>query len=150
VKPGQPAPDFSGPSSRGDTFRLSDHRGKVVVLFFYPAAFTPGCTREAKGFAKTWQDFADMGAEVVGISPDTLETQCRFASELHLPYRLMADRDSKISELYGSVWPILGRTQRATFVIGPDGVVLNVFRHELRPRDHVSEARDAARLARGA
>jgi peroxiredoxin Q/BCP len=148
VKPGEPAPDFSGPTSRGDTFSLSAHRGRVVVLFFFPAAFTPGCTREAKGFAQAWQDFADMGAEVIGISPDPLEKQCRFANELHLPYRLMADTDSKISEAYGSVWPLLGRTRRATFVIGPDGVVRNVFRHELRPGEHVSEAKDATRLAR--
>ena len=146
--PGQPAPEFSATTIRGDTFTLSDHKGKVVVLFFFPAAFSPLCSREVADFAKSWRDFSDLGAEVIGISTDNHTTQCEFAADNALPYALIADPEGKIATLYGAKWPLLNLARRFTFVIDPSGVVRNVFKYELRATRHVDEAMGATKEMR--
>jgi peroxiredoxin len=143
VHPGTRAPDFTAVTTTGKSFTLSAHLGKVVVLFFFPKAFTPGCSREASQFASSWEQFESMGAEVLGISTDDLQTQCDFASALKLPFPLIADTGAKICNLYGATWPILDLARRYTFVIDPIGVVRNVFKHEILVGKHVSEARAA-------
>src|SRR5256885_13671617 len=124
VKAGQSAPDFTARTTRDEEFTLSQKRGRVVVLFFFPRAFTPGCTREAKRFGKEWKQFQEMGAEIIGISNDDQKTQCDFAKSLELPFPLIADADGKICALYGVTIPLLGRVRRVTFVVSPHGVVL--------------------------
>ena len=148
--PGQPAPDFSATTTRGDTFSLAANKGKVVVLFFFPAAFSPICSREVADFAKSWRDFADLGAEVIGISIDDQKTQCAFAEAKKLPYVLISDTDARITRLYDAKWPLLERVRRVTYVIDPEGIVRNVFKYELRAAIHVSESLDATKhLRRG-
>jgi peroxiredoxin len=140
-----PAPDFSAVTTTGQTFSLSANRGKVVVLFFFPKAFTPGCSKEASDFARSWHDFEGMGAEVIGISTDEHQTQCDFAGQLKLPFALIADTDAKISHQYGATWPLLDIARRYTFVIDAGGLVQNVFKHELRVGKHASGAQAAVK-----
>ena len=148
IRPGMRAPQFTAVTTSGKTFSLAEHAGKVVVLFFFPRAFTPGCSREAADFAQAWKDFADLGAEVIGISTDDHQTQCDFAQKLSLPFELIADTDAKITELYGAKWPMIEIARRFTFVIDPEGIVRNVFKHELRVGKHASDAQDAAKRLR--
>jgi thioredoxin-dependent peroxiredoxin len=147
--PGQRAPEFSAKTVRGDTFTLSDHKGKVVVLFFFPSAYGPLCSREVADFAKAWRDFSDLGAEVIGISCDDEKTQCEFSNASKLPYALIADPEAKIVQLYDARWPLLDRVRRMTYVIDPDGIVRNVFRYELRYGQHSEKAMEATRQLRG-
>lgn len=140
---GQKAPEFSAITTRGETFTLSAHQGKVVVLFFFPAAFSPLCTREVAEFAKAWRDFADLGAEVVGISLDDQKTQCEFAAAESLPYALVSDPQAQIAKLYEAKWPAIARIRRITYVIDPDRIVRNIFRYELRPALHATGALDS-------
>lgn len=99
---GVQAPDFVLNDSSGKPFRLSEHLGtRPVVLFFYPKDFTPGCTAEACSFRDSYEDFADAGALVVGISSDSERTHRNFASRLSLPFLLLSDPDGEVSRLFG-------------------------------------------------
>lgn len=125
---GDRAPDFSLPWASRDTvagaqwFSLSQHRGRVVVLAFYPRAFTPGCTAEMKTFTEQYSELFGDDVTVVGISADSLPTQQRFAASLGLPFRLLADVDQKVSRRYGSA-DRGGYNRRTVYVIGPNGRV---------------------------
>jgi thioredoxin-dependent peroxiredoxin len=140
VRVGQPAPEFTLQSTKGET-RLSDFKGKKsVVLFFYPKDNTPGCTAEACGFRDSHDAFSEAGAEVIGISTDSIESHERFASKHSLPMRLLSDPGGKVRDAYGvkmtlGLWP-----QRVTFVIDPEGIVRHVFESQLRATKHVAEA----------
>ena len=148
IRPGMRAPDFSAVTTSGSTFSLAAQIGKVVVLFFFPKAFTPGCSREASQFARSWEEFQTMGAEVIGISTDNHQTQCDFATELKLPFALIADTGAKISDLYGATWPMIDIARRITFVIAPSGTVLNVFKHEILVGKHLSDTQAAVKKLR--
>lgn len=126
---GDRAPDFLLPWATRDTvvgtepwFGLSGQRGKVVVLAFYPKAFTPGCTAEMRTFADQYAELFGDDVVVVGISADSLETQQRFAASLGLPFRLLSDRDQKVSKLYGSADRV-GYNRRTVYVIDRTGRV---------------------------
>jgi len=148
IDTGDQAPDFSTQTDAGRPFSLSDLRGKTVVLYFYPRADTPGCTVEACGIRDEFAGFQRVGAEVVGISPDTVEAQAAFKAKFQLPFTLLADADHAIADLYG-VW-VLRRVQerefmgiaRTTFLIGPDGKVQRVFR-QVVPAEHAQELLEA-------
>jgi peroxiredoxin Q/BCP len=121
------------PEIRSGAFQLSKLRGKNVVIFFFPKADTPGCTRESCAFRDASKQFAKLNAEIVGVSPDKAEAQERFASKYGLPYTLVPDPDHAIAEAYG-VWKEkknYGRTymgiERTTFVIDTQGKVARVF-----------------------
>ncbi|HEX4352395.1 MAG TPA: peroxiredoxin, partial [Polyangiales bacterium] len=86
----KPAPSFAAPSSTGQTIRLEDYRGRYLVLYFYPASFTYGCTRETVRFRDATDEIKTLGAEIVGVSPDTLETQCRFAEHYQAKFPIVA------------------------------------------------------------
>lgn len=130
---GETAPDFELQDQKGETVTLSALRGKTVVLYFYPKADTPGCTTEACAFRDTQPQFDSSDTVILGVSPDTVASQLKFAEKYGLPFRLLADRDHKIAEVYG-VWveknnygkKYMG-VNRATFVIGPDGKIVKVF-----------------------
>lgn len=131
---GTPAPDFALVAHTGETVSLSDYRGKqTVVLFFYPKANTPGCTLEACNFRDSLAKFQEAGAAILGISPDTVQKQAKFAAKFALPYLLLADADHAVAETYG-VWQqksFMGRkymgVERTTFVIDREGIVRRVF-----------------------
>jgi thioredoxin-dependent peroxiredoxin len=125
---GKPAPAIKTPS-----FDLAKLKGKTVVLFFFPKADTPGCTKESCEFRDHQKSFAKLNAEIVGLSPDKPEAQAKFATKYDLPYTFVPDPDHKISEAYG-VWKeksMYGRTymgiERTTVVVGPDGKVAQIY-----------------------
>ncbi len=124
------APDFVLPDGDGHDWRLSDHRGKVVVLLFYPGDETPVCTKQMCSVRDRWEDYVATGAEVVGISTDSVESHKKFAEHHQLPLRLLSDSKGAVSELYGARSLIPGKVARSVFVIDGDGIL----RHsDIRP-----------------
>ena len=117
------APDFELLDGEDTRWRLSDHRGRVVVLLFYPGDETPICTRQMCSVRDRWQDYAATGAEVVGISTDDVESHKSFIDHHNLPLRLLSDVDRKVADLYGARSIIPGKVARSVFVIDADGVV---------------------------
>ena len=120
---GNAAPEFALPDSNGATWRLSDHRGQVVVLLFYPGDETPICTRQMCSVRDRWEDYAATGAEVVGISTNTVESHKSFAENHDLPLRLLADVDRKVADLFGAQSLIPGKVARSVFVIDAEGII---------------------------
>ena len=118
-----PAPDFSLKDGNGDEWRLSDQRGKVVVLLFYPGDETPICTRQMCSVRDRWDDYVATGAEVVGISSDSVESHRKFAAHHNLPLRLLSDEDGIASILYGARSLIPGKVARSVFVIDAQGIL---------------------------
>jgi len=128
VKAGDPAPDFEGPTSDGSRLGLKDFAGKKnVVLYFYPKDDTPGCTREACSFRDNLQPIRDMGAEIVGVSLDSIQSHDRFANKYGLHFPLISDKDKRIATAYGVLRDIGLSTNRVTFIIDKKGKVAKVF-----------------------
>ncbi len=125
LKEGSQAPDFTLPGSDGNTYRLSDFRGKRVVLMFYPKSNTPGCTAQNCAVRDQY-DQLSQHAVVFGISVDTPETQTQFAKQHNLKHIVLADADGKVAEAYG-VRTTAGFASRTTFIIAPDGTIEKVF-----------------------
>jgi peroxiredoxin Q/BCP len=141
VEEGQEAPDFELVSDAGERVRLSDLRGRPVVLFFYPRDDTPGCTNEARGFRDAYDAFLEHEAVILGVSPDSEESHVRFKQKYGLPFTLLADPKKEAAEAYG-VWVernLYGKKsfgiKRSTFVIGRDGAVLKAMRG-VKPEGH--------------
>jgi peroxiredoxin Q/BCP len=144
VEEGKPAPDFELQSDTGDTVRLSDFRGKPVVVYFYPKDDTPGCTTQACGIRDNYEAFGERGAVVLGISPDDESSHVKFKEKYGLPFTLLADPTHEVAEAYG-VWgerKLYGKTymggERSTFLIDPDGNVSDVMRR-VKPDTHVDQ-----------
>jgi len=143
-QPGSPAPDFEALTHDGERIRLSELRGRVVVLYFYPRAMTPGCTREAQRFNELLDEFTKHNAIVIGVSTDSNERNKRFAEKLGLRFKLIGDPEAKIVELYGVRKKGTKRpsAERVTFIIGPDGVIREVL-SGIRPAEkHADKALD--------
>lgn len=119
----EPAPDFTLKDANGNDWRLSDHRGKVVVLLFYPGDETPICTRQMCSVRDRWDDYVATGAEVVGISSDSVESHRKFAEHHNLPLRLLSDSEGVAAKLYGAQSFIPGRVARSVFVIDAGGIL---------------------------
>ncbi len=146
MKVGDVAPDFGAVNENGERVKLSDLlTGGPVVLFFYPGAFTPGCTAEACHFRDLNAEFAASGASVVGISGDRVARQARFAQTFGIGFTLLSDAGSKIARSFGVKRPALLPTARTTFVIDTDRRVLAVVRDELNMNAHADRALDALR-----
>lgn len=120
---GAAAPDFTLPDGEGKSWTLSAQRGKVVVLLFYPGDETPICTRQMCSVRDRWDDYVATGAEVVGISSDSVDSHQKFASHHNLPLRLLSDADQKVSNLYGARSLIPGKVARSVFVIDANGII---------------------------
>ena len=120
---GNSAPDFTLRDADGDQWSLAEHRGKVVVLLFYPGDETPVCTRQMCSVRDRWSDYAATGAEVVGLSTNTVESHRDFAEHHDLPLRLLADVDRQVADLYGARSLVPGKVARSVFVIDPKGVI---------------------------
>jgi peroxiredoxin Q/BCP len=142
VEEGQEAPDFELTSDSGERVRLSQFRGKPVVLYFYPKDDTPGCTKQACGIRDNYDEFTDRGAVVLGVSPDEESSHVKFKEKYGLPFTLLADPEHHVLEQYG-VWgernfagnKYMG-VERSTFVIDPDGRIAKVMRR-VKPDTHV-------------
>lgn len=122
-KVGAPAPDFTLKDGNGDDWRLSANRGKVVVLLFYPGDETPICTRQMCSVRDRWEDYSTTGAEVVGISTDSVESHQKFAEHHELPLRLLSDPSAEVANLYGARSLVPGKVARSVFVIDANGVM---------------------------
>lgn len=146
LREGDPAPDIRLETDQGEPFRLADHRGKNVVLYFYPRASTPGCTTEACEFRDALPKFT--GALVVGVSPDTVKAQDKFKTKYSLPFPLLADAEHKTAEDYG-VWKeknmygkkVMG-IERTTFLIDKTGQIAKIF-HKVKPAGHAEQVLEA-------
>ena len=138
VEEGKPAPDFELESDSGEKIKLSDLRGKPVVLYFYPKDDTPGCTRQACGIRDTWAEFQRAGAEVFGISADTTASHERFKSKYSLPFTLLADPEHKLGGPYGVEQEGKSSYERSTFVIDADGNVAKILRR-VKPDQHADQ-----------
>jgi peroxiredoxin Q/BCP len=130
---GHPAPEIALETDSGQQFQLSSLKGQNVVLYFYPKADTPGCTKEACDFRDTSKKFTKSNTVIVGVSPDSSKAQARFKDKFDLPFILLADTDHKVAEAYG-VWKeksMYGKkyfgVERTTFVIGADGKIKKIF-----------------------
>ena len=144
IEEGKPAPDFELKSDTGETVRLSDFRGKPVVLYFYPKDDTPGCTAQACGIRDAYGEFEQAGAVVLGVSPDRVSKHVKFKEKYDLPFTLLADPEHEVAERYG-VWgekKYMGRSymgvSRTTFVIAPDGTVAEVMEN-VKPDSHADD-----------
>jgi peroxiredoxin Q/BCP len=146
LKIGDTAPDFDTVDCRGDRVRLADFKGKKrVVLFFFPRAFTPACTLEVRNFRDNYDRITSLGAELIGVSVDKAEKNCKFADAESLQFRLVGDESRELSEKYGVIWPVLRIDRRATFVIDERGVIVEVIHHEVQVYRHLEDV--LARLA---
>ena len=141
---GDPAPDFTLNSDSGEQVRLSDLRGKPVVLYFYPKDDTPGCTKQACGIRDAWGEFERAGAVVLGVSPDNERSHVKFKEKYDLPFALLADTEHATAEDYG-VWvekSYAGKkymgVERSTFVIDADGKIAKELRR-VKPDTHADD-----------
>lgn len=147
MKAGDPAPDFELPDETGTTRSLKELLSSgPVVLYFYPAAMTPGCTAESCHFRDLAKEFAEVGAQRVGISPDPVAKQQQFSEKHAFDFPLLSDPDGTVARQFGvrrSFGPLV--TKRQTFVIATDGTIIDVIKSELRMSVHADKALDVLR-----
>ncbi|MRG97285.1 peroxiredoxin family protein [Polyangium spumosum] len=136
LKVGDQAPEIDAQTSAGSRFVLSRQEGLCTVIFFYPKAFTPICTMETAFFRDNYNELALAGANLIGVSTDAEDTQCKFARDSHLNFPLIADADKRIAKAYDVLWPVLGVAQRYTFVVSPEMRLEAIFHHELSAEKH--------------
>ncbi|HLH00941.1 MAG TPA: thioredoxin-dependent thiol peroxidase [Bryobacteraceae bacterium] len=148
LKEGNTAPAIDAVDERGEPFQLAALKGKNVILYFYPKADTPGCTRESCEFRDHAKKFAKADSVIVGVSPDKSAAQSKFKDKFDLPFTLLADTDHKVAEAYGA-WvekSMYGRKymgiERSTFVIGKDGKLKKIFR-KVKPDGHAEQVYEA-------
>lgn len=152
VAVGQPVPDFTLASSAGGEVRLSDYRGKKVVLYFYPKDMTPACTQESCDFRDYHPGIRAAGAVIIGISPDDIKSHGKFIAKHELPFELLSDPEHKVSEIFG-VWKLkklYGKEymgiERSTFLIDEEGKLAQEWR-KVKVKDHAAEVLAAVRNA---
>ncbi|HDQ44214.1 MAG TPA: peroxiredoxin [bacterium] len=132
---GKPAPDFELADQDSVTHTLSDYRDQWVLLYFYPKDDTPGCTAQACGLRDGFEDFGKIGATVIGISADDVESHKAFAEKYNLPFTLLADTEARVIGLYGVKMPGLKMARRTSFLIAPDGTVTKIYEN-VEPASH--------------
>ncbi len=126
-------------TTEGKLVRLGDFAGRSLVLYFFPKAFTPGCTKEARRFRDRHEEIEALGAVLLGVSVDDIGVQCDFARENHLSFALVADRDESLSKAFGVTRGFLPFNKRVTFVIDGAGIVVARFHHEVQVNKHVDD-----------
>lgn len=144
LKVGDKVPEFSAKDQDGNDIKLSDYKGKKLVVFFYPAANTPTCTTEACNLRDNYSSFKDKGYELLGVSADTMRKQTNFRNKFSLPYPLLADTDHAVINTFG-VWgpkKFMGREfdgiHRVTFVIDEKGVITEVI-DKVKSKEHSAQ-----------
>ncbi len=136
LKPGDPAPDFEAVAHTSEKVRLQDLRGRIVVLYFYPRAMTPGCTREGIRFNELYDEFEKLGVVILGVSTDPVEKNRKFAEKYGFRFKLLSDEDGSISERYGvlEVRGSVKSSKRTTFIIDRDGRIVKILSN-IRPAE---------------
>ncbi len=145
LKSGDPAPAFRGRTTEGKEVSLADFRGKKLVLYFYPKDDTPGCTAEACSLRDHISEIRAKGAEVLGVSTDTVESHRKFTDKHKLNFPLLADPDKTIAKAYGAwggISRLLGMAQRKTFIVDENGNLTTVF-DKVDARNHADEVLSA-------
>jgi peroxiredoxin Q/BCP len=146
LSPGDPAPDFTLPSDAGDEVSLSDLRGKKVIVYFYPAAMTPGCTKQACDFTDSLESLRGAGYEVLGISPDAPAKLAKFREKDGLTIRLLSDADKSVMAAYGAFGEkklygkVVNGVIRSTFVVDEDGKIA-LAQYNVKATGHVAKLR---------
>ncbi|HLS35524.1 MAG TPA: thioredoxin-dependent thiol peroxidase [Bacillota bacterium] len=142
---GEKAPDFTLQNQDGEDVQLADFKGKNVVLYFYPKDMTPGCTTQACDFRDHYDEFSELNAVILGVSPDPVERHQKFIDKYELPFHLLADVDHEVAKEYG-VWQLkkmFGNEfygiVRSTFIIDKEGKLVKDFRN-VRVKGHVERA----------
>jgi peroxiredoxin Q/BCP len=142
VKVGDKAPDFTLPAQTGDKVTLSEYFGKKnIVLYFYPKDETVGCIREACSFRDSYQELTELGAEVLGVSGQSVESHVAFATHYGLPFILLADVDNKVRQLYGVPSSLGIFPGRVTYIIDKKGLVRHIFNSQTQAQRHVEQAK---------
>jgi peroxiredoxin Q/BCP len=140
LKVGTAAPVFSLRDQDGKEVDIGQLIGKkALVIYFYPKDFTTGCTMEAHEFREMHEEFMKNGAEVIGVSSDSVESHKKFAEEHQLPFTLLSDPDDRVRDMYGA-WGAARTPGRVTYLIDRKGVIRMVFSSQMQPRKHISEA----------
>lgn len=144
LKEGDKAPDFHIETDAGEMFDLKAHRGRKIILYFYPRADTPGCTVEACEFRDAGPQFSEKGALIVGVSPDTVKAQAKFKEKFGLNFILLADKDKAVCEAYGVIKEknmygkkVMG-VERTTFLIDEKGKIAKIF-GKVKPEGHAEQ-----------
>ncbi len=142
INTGDTLPSFTLRDQHDNPFSITEHIGKnILVIYFYPKDETAGCTAEACAFRDQYEDFATLGAEVIGISADTPGSHQKFAARHRLPFTLLSDPDNKVRKLFGVPSTFLGLIPgRVTYIVDRGGVVRHVFNSQFQARKHVQEA----------
>lgn len=148
IKDGMQAPDFTLPLSEEENFKLSEHRGKSIILYFYPKDDTPGCTKQACSFRDLHPVFTEMDAIVLGISKDNVKKHKKFTEKYDLNFPLASDEDGSVCETYGvfKEKSMYGKTfmgiERTTFLIDPDGVIRKIWK-KVKVDGHAEDVKTA-------
>jgi len=146
IKVGDALPEFTLLDQNNESVNIKDKIGKPLVIYFYPKDDTPGCTREACKFRDDFEDFADLGAEIYGISADSPASHKRFAEKYRLSFTLLSDRNRAVEKLFGLKRNLFGLLpERVTFVVDRDGIVRHVFKSQFKAEKHVQEALNTLR-----
>jgi peroxiredoxin Q/BCP len=152
ITAGIPAPDFTLLDDTGAARRLSDFRGRPVILYFYPEDDTPGCTKEACNFRDDYSAYQNAGVTILGVSPDSVASHVKFKTKYQLPFPLLADEGHKVCDAYG-VWgpkKFMGKEYegvlRTTFLIDAQGKIAQVFEN-VRPAEHSAQVLEALKRA---
>lgn len=141
IKIGDRAPEFTLPSQDGTNINLANFLGKKsIVIYFYPKDDTPGCTKESCAFRDSYEIFKEVGAEVIGISADSVESHQRFKTKYQLPFILLSDKENKVRNLFGVPPTLFILPGRVTYVIDKEGIVKHIFDSQLDFNAHVDEA----------
>lgn len=144
LKEGDKAPDFAGVNQDGKTLKLSDFKGKRLILYFYPKDNTPGCTAESCNLNENYDELTKHGFEVVGVSPDEAGKHLKFIAKYDLAFNLIADTEKEMLQAYGA-WgekKLYGKVYdgvlRSTFIISPEGVIEKIFK-KVKTKDHTNQ-----------
>jgi len=147
LKVGDKVPDFTSKDQDGNSFRLSDHSGKKLIVFFYPKASTPGCTAEACNLRDNYKELQSQGFYLIGVSADSEKRQSNFRNKYKFPFPLLADEDHTVINTFG-VWgpkKFMGREydgiHRKTFVLNEDGIIVKVI-DKVKTKDHAAQLID--------
>ena len=145
LKVGTQAPPFTARASDGRLVSLATFIDRPLIIYFFHKAFTINCTIETKGFRDNYVDLAHIGYEVIGVSTDSEETQCRFAQHHGVTYPMIGDSDRVISKSYDVLWPLIPFSRRVAYVLDKKHTIVGVFRHEFQANRHLDEVLRFAR-----
>jgi peroxiredoxin Q/BCP len=134
---GKSAPNFDLPDQNGVFHTLNEYKGKWLIVYFYPKDDTPGCTTEAKNFTEDYNEITQLGAVIIGVSMDDIESHKEFSEKYNIPFTLLADKDGIMSEDYSVIsrLPLFNHAKRQTFIINPDGIISKHY-EEVTPDTH--------------